>query len=261
MPGSGVSRVALVTGGASGIGAAVARALAARGDSVVVADVDTAGGEAVAKEVGGLFVEVDVRDPEASLRAVAAAEQQYGRLDWAHLNAGIAVDEGPVEDVPLETYRRMLGINVDGVWFGLQAVLPALRRAGGGSVVATSSLAGLVPTPDTPIYGLTKHAVIGLVRSVAPKLAEAGITVSAVCPGFAETAILGEMAEGFRAANFPLLTPEQVAEVVLHAADDEPGLAWFVQPGVLPAPYRFRGVPGARAEGGAATAPPARSSR
>ncbi len=256
-----MSRVALVTGGAMGIGAAVARALAARGDSVVVADVDTAGGKAVADEVGGVFVEVDVRDPEASKRAVAVAEEHYGRLDWAHLNAGIAVDEERVEDVPLETYRRMLGINVDGVWFGLQAVLPAMRRAGGGSVVATASLAGLVPTPDTPIYGLTKHAVVGLVRSVAPRLAEDGITVAAVCPGFAETAILGHMAEGFHAADFPLLTPEEVAEVVLRAADDEPGAAWFIQPGVPPAPFRFRGVPGARSASGEPTAPPARSQR
>lgn len=256
-----MSRVALVTGASNGIGAAVARALAARGDSVVLADIDVAAGEALAEELGGTFVELDVRDPQASLRAVAAAEQQHGRLDWAHLNAGIAVDEGPVEGVPLETYRRMLGINVDGVWFGLQAVLPALRRAGGGAVVATASLAGLVPTPATPIYGLTKHAVVGLMRSVAPGLAAEGIIAAAVCPGFAETAILGHMAEGFKAADFPLLTPEQVADVVLRAAEGEPGAAWFVQPGQESAPYRFRGVPGAKSADGTVAGLPARTAR
>jgi NAD(P)-dependent dehydrogenase (short-subunit alcohol dehydrogenase family) len=250
------SRVALVTGGANGIGAAVSRELAERGWRVVVADVDERAGTVLAEEIGGLFAFTDVGDPAASQAAVYAAESTFGRLDLAHLNAGIAMPEGSVDAVDLATYRRMVAINVDGVFFGMQAAVPALRRAGGGAIVATASLAGLVPTPMTPVYSLTKHAVVGLVRSVAADLASQNIRVSAVAPGFADTAILGPMAEGFRTSGFPLLTPEQVAAVVLEAAEGEPGAVWPIQPGRTAEPYRFRGVPGPRVEGREGLAPP-----
>jgi NAD(P)-dependent dehydrogenase (short-subunit alcohol dehydrogenase family) len=250
-------RVALVTGGSNGIGAAVVRALVARGGwDIVVADIDEAAGTAIAAEVGGLFVRTDVADPAANLAAVQAAESTYGRLDFAHLNAGIAAPEGSVDQIDLETYRRITRINLDGVFFGLQAVVPALRRAGGGSIVATASLAGLVPTPLTPVYSLTKHAVVGLVRSVADALKAEGIRVSAVAPGFAETAIIAPMKAAFDASGFPLLTAEQVADVVLQAADGEPGSIWPIQPGRTAEPYRFRGVPGPRVTGKEGIAPP-----
>jgi NAD(P)-dependent dehydrogenase (short-subunit alcohol dehydrogenase family) len=250
-------RVALVTGGSNGIGAAVVRALAARGGwNIVVADIDEAAGAAIADEVGGLFVRTDVADPTANLATVQAAESTYGRLDFAHLNAGIAAPEGSVEQIDLETYRRITRINLDGVFFGLQAVVPALRRAGGGAIVATASLAGLVPTPLTPVYSLTKHAVVGLVRSVADALKSEGIRVSAVAPGFAETAIIAPMKSAFDESGFPLLSAEQVADVVLQAADGEPGSVWPIQPGRTAEPYRFRGVPGPRVIGKEGIAPP-----
>ncbi len=243
------SRVALITGAAGGIGAAVARACAARGDRVVVADVDTENGRAVAQEVGGIYVTTDVSDPGASLAAVEAAEGTFGRLDLVMLNAGIGLPEGPLERIPVETYRKMVSVNVDGVFFGLQAAVPALRRSGGGSIVATASLAGLVPTPPTPIYGLTKHAVVGLVRSAAIPLAEQGISVSAIAPGFADTAIIARDRHKFQEAHFPLLTADEVAAVVLKAFDGPAGAVWPIQPGREAEPYAFRGVPGPRAEG------------
>jgi NAD(P)-dependent dehydrogenase (short-subunit alcohol dehydrogenase family) len=243
------SRVALITGAAGGIGAAVARACAARGDRVVIADVDADAGTRIASELGGIFVETDVRDPAASVAAVAAAEQAYGRLDLVMLNAGIGVLEGPIELIAEETYRRMLAVNVDGVFFGLQAAIPALRRAGGGSIVATASLAGLASTPSTPIYSLTKHAVVGLVRSAAVPLAAQGINLAAVAPGFADTAIIASQLDKFHAANFPLLTAEEVAAVVLEAFDGPSGAIWPIQPGRAAEPYTFRGLPGPRAEG------------
>jgi NAD(P)-dependent dehydrogenase (short-subunit alcohol dehydrogenase family) len=250
-------RTALVTGGSNGIGAAVVRALAARGGwDIVVADIDDAAGSAIASEVGGLFVRTDVADPAASVAAVEAAESTYGRLDFAHLNAGIAAVEGSVESIDLATFRRITGINLDGVFFGMQAVVPALRRAGGGSIVATASLAGLVPTPFTPVYSLTKHAVVGLVRSVADALRSENIRVSAVAPGFAETAIIAPMKAAFDESGFPLLTAEQVADVVLQAAEGEPGAVWPIQPGRQAEPYRFRGVPGPRVIGKEGVAPP-----
>jgi NAD(P)-dependent dehydrogenase (short-subunit alcohol dehydrogenase family) len=165
------------------------------------------------------------------------------------LNAGIGLVEGPIERIPLYVYRKMVAVNVDGVFFGLQAAVPALRRAGGGSIVATASLAGLVPTAPTPVYGLTKHAVVGLVRSAAIPLAEQGISLSAIAPGFADTAILARDLHKFQEANFPLLTTEEVAAVVLKAFDGPAGAVWPIQPGREAEPYSFRGVPGPRAEG------------
>jgi NAD(P)-dependent dehydrogenase (short-subunit alcohol dehydrogenase family) len=248
-PSGRAGRIVLITGAAGGIGAAVARACAQRGDRVVIADVDTHAGMRTAGELGGIFVATDVRDPAASAAAVAAAQDAYGRLDLVMLNAGIGMPEGPVERIPVDTYRRMVAVNVDGVFFGLQAAVPALRRAGGGAIVATASLAGLVPTPVTPVYGLTKHAVVGLVRSAAVPLAEEGITLAAVAPGFADTAILTGQVEKFRAAGFPLLTADEVAAVVLEAFEGPPGAVWPIQPGRTAEPYAFRGVPGPRIEG------------
>jgi NAD(P)-dependent dehydrogenase (short-subunit alcohol dehydrogenase family) len=250
------SRVALVTGGSNGIGAAVVRALAARGGwQIVVADIDKAAGTAIAEEVGGTFVRTDVADPAASVAAVDVAEKTYGRLDFAHLNAGIAARESSVEEIDLATYRRVVGINLDGVFFGMQAVVPALRRAGGGAIVATASLAGLVPTPATPVYALTKHAVVGLVRSVAETLKGENIRVSAVAPGFASTAIIAPIRSAFDESGFPLLTAEEVADVVLQAAEGEPGGVWPIQPGRTAEAYRFRGVPGPRVQGKSGVAP------
>ncbi len=239
----------LITGAGGGIGAAVARACAARGDQVVVADVDADAGQRVAAEVNGIFVATDVRDPAASIAAVAAAEETYGRLDLVMLNAGIGVLEGPIDSIPYESYRRMIDVNVDGVFFGLQAAVPALRRAGGGSIVATASLAGLVATPPTPVYALTKHAVVGLVRSAAIPLARERISLSAIAPGFADTAIIARELDKFRAVNFPLLTADEVAAVVLSAFAGPPGSVWPIQPGREAEPYAFRGVPGPRSEG------------
>jgi NAD(P)-dependent dehydrogenase (short-subunit alcohol dehydrogenase family) len=250
--------VALVTGGSSGIGAAVSRSLAAAGTRVVLGDVDETRGKEVAAEVGGVFVGCDVRDPDASVRAVGAAEEAFGRLDIAFLNAGVAShDRVPIEEIRGEEYRRLVAINVDGVFYGMQAVVPALRRSGGGAVVATASLAGLVPTPNDPVYALTKHAVVGLVRSVAETVAEAGITVNALCPGFTDTPILGAAVGVFRDADFPLLTAEDVAAVVVRiVTGGGTGQAWPVQPGRESEPYRFRGVPGPRAAGHEGQAPP-----
>ena len=149
----------------------------------------------------------------------------------------------------MDTYRRMLAVNVDGVFFGLQAAIPALRRSGGGSIVATASLAGLASTPPTPIYSLTKHAVVGLVRSAAVALESQGIRLSAIAPGFADTAIIAGELEKFHAANFPLLTADEVAAVVLDAFEGPPGAIWPIQPGRASEPYKFRGLPGPRAEG------------
>jgi NAD(P)-dependent dehydrogenase (short-subunit alcohol dehydrogenase family) len=239
--------VALITGGASGIGAAVARKLAARGSAVVVADVDTAGGEAVAAEVGGAFVHCDVRDLAANRAAVAAAVERFGGLDLAFLNAGIPTGTMPGPDFDLEAYRRAMAVNLDGVVFGVTAAIPALRERGGGDIVATASLAGLTAVPFDPIYAANKHGVVGLVRGLGPVHEPEGIRVNAVCPSFAETPIIDGLREALTAGNVPILTADDVADTVLAILDAKSaGECWYVQVGRTSEPFAFRNVPGAR---------------
>jgi NAD(P)-dependent dehydrogenase (short-subunit alcohol dehydrogenase family) len=240
-------RVALVTGGAGGLGSAVARALAERGARVVIADVDVERGRALANELDGRFVATDVSDLDACVRMVAEATERFGGLDLVHLNAGIASGCGIGEGFDLGEYRRAMGINLDGVVFGLQAALPALRARGGGAVVATASLAGLAAVPLDPLYAANKHAVVGLVRSLGPGLALEGIRVNAVCPGFAESAIIDPIRDALASEGMPIIPAEQVAETVLTLFTGEmSGECWFVQAGRPSDAFAFRGVPGPR---------------
>jgi NAD(P)-dependent dehydrogenase (short-subunit alcohol dehydrogenase family) len=251
--------VALVTGGAGGIGAEVCRQLARHGARVAVADLDEDRGRAVAGEVDGLFVRTDVRDRAQLHDAVAAVVTRWGRLDLVGLNAGTASVAGRADLDPFdeEWYRHIVGVNLDGVAFGVAAALPALRRAGGGSIVATASLAGLVPLPHDPLYTMTKTAVVGLVRALAPTLAVDNVRVNALCPGFVDTPMIDGIRHAFTAAGFPLLAPADVAAAFLTVATDGgSGQAWFVQPGRPPAPYQFRGVPGPKVDGRPAPRPP-----
>lgn len=239
-----MSTVALITGAASGIGAAVARRLSAGGARCVLVDLDGEGAERLAKEVGGVALAADVSAPEASRQAVELADEKYGRLDLVHLNAGISsgVDLNAFD---LDQYRKAVGVNMDGAVFGVTAALPLLRRSGGGAIVVTSSLAGLVAFDGDPVYTMTKHAVVGLVRGLAVPLARENIRINAVCPGFTDTPLVAGMRDAFVGAGFPLLTAEDVAAAVETAFyAEEPGTLLVVQPGRQPVPYRYSGVPG-----------------
>src|SRR5689334_3417752 len=163
-----MAKAAWVTGGASGIGAAVSRRLAEQGYRVLVTDVDEAGGRQVAAEIDGLFHRVDVREPADSLAAVEAAVTTFGGLDLAFLNAGVATGFALEDGFSPEAYRRVMSINLDGVVYGAHAAIPALKARGGGDIVATASLAGLTAVPFDPIYGANKAAVVGLVRALGP---------------------------------------------------------------------------------------------
>ena len=226
-------RTALVTGGASGIGAAIVALLEAEGCAVQVLDLRDG---------------FDVSDP--------AAWERVGPVELACLNAGVVTGERELTRVSDEAYRRIVGANVDGVVYGARRLAGVMEA--GGAIVATASLAGLVPTPDDALYALTKHAVVGFVRSVAPQLEARGIRINAVAPGFADTPILGD--EGRAAlvgAGFPLLRPEDVARAVLLAGrSEETGQVWAVQPGREPVRFRFPNVPGPRDTAGAAVGPP-----
>ena len=224
---------ALVTGAAGGIGRALVERLEREG--AVVQELD-------------LVTGFDVTDP--------TAWQSVDRVELACLNAGVTTNTASLAELTAEEYQRVVAVNVDGVVYGVRRL--GREMEDGDAIVVTASLAGLIGVDSDPIYSLTKHAVVGFVRSVAPQLAEHGIRINAVCPGFADTPMVsGELRESLESAGFPLLQPEEVAEAVLRAARSErTGEAWIVQPGREPEPYRFRGVPGARSAEERGVAPP-----
>ncbi|HEX2576666.1 MAG TPA: SDR family NAD(P)-dependent oxidoreductase [Aquihabitans sp.] len=241
-------KVALVTGAANGIGAAVSRRLASLGARVVVADVDDDAGRAVADQVGGAYVHCDVRELADNEAAVAAAVERFGGLDLVHLNAGISSRHGLGADFEEASYRRAMGINLDGVVFGVHAALPELQRRGGGTIVATASMAGLTPVALDPIYATNKAAVIALVRSLAEAYRAEGILVNALCPSFAHTAIISGIKAFLEDSHFPILDVEEVVDAFVAILDGGgTGEAWFVVPGRESQPFAFRNVPGPRA--------------
>ena len=243
---SWAGKVAVITGGASGIGLATACHLAGAGAAVVIADVSADAGRRAADEIGARFVATDVGDPASWEALVDDTLDALGGLDLVHLNAGVATGCGVGEDFDLGLYRRAMGANLDGVVFGVHAALPALRRRGGGAIVATASLAGLTGVPYDPLYAANKHAVVGLVRSLAP-LAGEGIRVNAVCPGFAESRIIDPIRDALRDSGLAIIPAETVAGVVLGLlAGEESGQAVVVQPGREPLAFAFRGIPGPR---------------
>jgi NAD(P)-dependent dehydrogenase (short-subunit alcohol dehydrogenase family) len=246
--GTAGTTVALVTGGASGIGAGVARRLRERSVDVMIADVDDAG-RSLADEIGGAFVRCDVRDLDANREAVAACVDQFGGLDVAVLNAGVTSGMGLDDDFDVERYRTVMGVNLDGVVFGVVAALPALRARGGGQIVATASLAGLTAIPFDPLYVASKHAVVGLVRSLGLAHGGEGIRVNAVCPGFADTPLIGGVHELLEGAGFPILTVDEVVAAFEAVIDgDGTGECWYVQAGRPSEPFGFRRVPGPRVD-------------
>jgi NAD(P)-dependent dehydrogenase (short-subunit alcohol dehydrogenase family) len=176
-----------------------------------------------------------------------AAWEAVGPVDVACLNAGVLTGE-----LSYENYRRAVAVNVDGVVLGVLRLREVMES---GVIVATASLAGLTAMPSDPVYSLTKHAVVGFVRSVAPLLAP--IRLNAVCPGIADTAMIDGQREAFAAAGFPLLAPDDVAEAMWRAVTSAgTGECWFVQPGREPAPFVFPNLPGPRSEGERVGAPP-----
>ncbi|RJL31849.1 SDR family oxidoreductase [Bailinhaonella thermotolerans] len=240
-------KVALVTGASNGIGAAVARRLADLGASLVLADVDDDRGKALADELGAAYVHCDVSDLAANKAAVSAAQTAHGRLDLVFLNAGIASGCGVGDDFDPERYRRAMGVNLDGVVYGTVAALPALKAAGGGTIVATASMAGIAGIPGDPIYAANKHAVVGFVRSLAQEVAPQGIKVQALCPSFTDTAILGEGKAVLERIGFPVLEVGQVVDTFTTLLDSEgTGECWFVIPGRESRPFTFRRAPGPR---------------
>ncbi|MBI5279728.1 MAG: SDR family oxidoreductase [Burkholderiales bacterium] len=182
---------AFITGAASGIGRALAKALAQRGATVCVSDIDGAGAGRVAAECGkgATSVALDVCDAAAVRAAIVEFAGQCGRLDYLFNNAGIGMG-GEAHEIPLEAWHRVADVNIWGVVHGVQAAYPLMRQQGFGHIVNTASMAGLGPAPLLTPYALTKHAVVGLSASLRVEAAPSGVRVSVVCPGVIETPIL-----------------------------------------------------------------------
>ena len=255
MDGNHEGPVAVVTGAARGIGEGIARRLAARGARLVVSDVDESAGREVARELGVPFVRCDVREAADHARLVEVAAAEFGGLDLAVLNAGIVTPGSPVgAELDPARWGPVLRTNVEGVLHGLAAVVPALRARGGGSVVVTASAAGLVPVPFDPVYGASKAAVVGLVRSLAPVYAADGVRINALCPTFTATRAIAGFHDFLHESGLAVLgVPEVVDAFEAVAASEGTGGCWYVEPGHPPAPFGVGAVPEARLSAGAAT--------
>jgi NAD(P)-dependent dehydrogenase (short-subunit alcohol dehydrogenase family) len=245
-------RVALVTGSGSGIGRATAERLTAEGMRVCVVDVIGDAAESVSARIGGLAITADVSDRDQLDAAFDRCVATFGRLDVVHLNAGVSLGAGDIAELDVEGYRRSIGVNVDHVVFGTSAAVRAIRRSepdgGPRAVVATASIAGLEPFYPDAIYTLTKHAVVGFIRAVAPDLARDGIAAHVVCPGLTDTGMLNpERKKILLGAGMPLVEPERIADAVVAAILsplEATGTCWVGNPDELPLPWNFAPVPG-----------------
>jgi 3alpha(or 20beta)-hydroxysteroid dehydrogenase len=253
VPGRLEAKVALITGAASGQGAAEARMFAAEGAAVVVADVDEPGGRRVATDLGdsGVFVPLDVADASQWATAVEQATAAFGGVDVLVNNAGIGFPPRRIEDERPEEHDRVLATNLRGVYLGMRAVVPALSARGGGSIVNISSIDGLVGVAGMTSYAASKFAVTGMTRTAALELGRRGIRVNSIHPGVIETPLvrtappetLARLQTVLDRQPIPRMgRPEEVAYLALYLASDESsyctGAQFVIDGGHLAGPYR-----------------------
>ena len=233
-------KVALVTGGSSGIGRATALAFAREGAQVVVsANMNIqSGAETVRliREAGGeaIFVKADVSLAAGVKALVDKTIETYGQLDCAFNNAGAAGEVAPVADCSEENWDRVININLKGVWLCMKYEIPHMLKGGGGAIVNTSSIAGLVGGASAPAYIASKHGVLGLTKSAALAYAQEGVRVNAVCPGYIQTPMLDHILEELPESERPeaearwidlaplgrIGRPEEIAEAVVWLCSD-----------------------------------------
>ncbi|MBE0412294.1 SDR family oxidoreductase [Yoonia sp.] len=225
-------KTAIVTGAASGIGAAIAHELAAAGATVIVSDLRADGCDGVVKDIrdrGGkaLAYAADVGDPAAMEALVAFAEAETGALHLAVNNAGIGGAQAPVGEYPLESWAQVINVNLNGVFYGMRYQIPAMERAGGGAIVNMASILGSVGFAHSSAYVASKHAVLGLTKTGAMEYAQKGIRINAVGPGFIQTPLLTDnldqdMLDGL-AGMHPIGrigTPEEVSALTCFLLSD-----------------------------------------
>lgn len=226
------NKVAVITGGGSGIGRATAQRLAKEGASVVVADLDEKMGEESVRliESGGgraVFVRADVTKEQDARRMLETAVSRFGRLDILHNNAGIAVGPPGFPAAEVEQWRRVLEVDLYATILACHLAAPIMTRLGGGAIINTASMAGLYPHPLDPIYGAAKAAVVNFTYSLAPWAAERRIRVNCVCPGITDTPMVRRGIEAATAAGQPswmpakIIAPEEIADAVVMLIRDD----------------------------------------
>jgi NAD(P)-dependent dehydrogenase (short-subunit alcohol dehydrogenase family) len=222
-------KVALVTGGGSGIGEACATLFARRGARVLVADRDMGAAERVAKEIGASAhaFQVDVSDPNACRDMVSEVLDEFGRLDVAVNNAGIGGPQALTGDYPLAGWSDVIGVNLNGVFYSMRAEIPAMLTSGGGSIINMASILGTVGFAQAVAYVTAKHGVLGMTKTAAIEYAPQGIRINSVGPGFIDTPLLATV-EPAVIAGIAALHPlgrmghaEEVAELVAFLASDK----------------------------------------
>ena len=229
-------KVALITGGASGIGEGTVRLFAEEGARVVIADIQDERGSTLASEMGGLaaYRHTDVTVEDDIKAAVALAASKFGRLDCIFNNAGFLGTVGPIEDIPLSEYERTMAVLLRSVFLGMKYAAPVMKSQGGGSIISTSSVAGLLAGDGPHVYATAKAAIIHLTKSVALELAEHRVRVNAICPGGVVTPLvmggvpgnrqLEEMAKKGLAQFQPIPRagmPLDIAQAALWLASDD----------------------------------------
>lgn len=237
-------KVAYITGGAAGLGAATARLFAREGARVVIADINVEGARALANELpDALAVSVDTSDAESVKQSIDAAIERYGRIDIIFNNAGISGEQLPVHESSVENWTRVSRINGDGVFYVLKYGITEMLKTGGGAIVNTSSTNGLIGIPNIAPYTFTKWGVIGLTKSSAIEYADKGIRVNAVAPTVVRTPLVEQFIKdaadpeemAARMENFNPMpgmpVPEDVAAAVAFLASDD---ARFITGHVIP---------------------------
>lgn len=215
-------RVAVVTGGASGMGAAHARILVAEGASVMICDLDDARGEALAGEIGGAFFRMDVCDEQDWTRVLRAVAGRHGPATILVNNAGIC-PMGPVHATDSDAWNRTMAINVNGAFLGIRAITPQMQAAGGGVIVNVSSAAALRGTPGMAAYTTSKWALRGLTKAAALDLAPYRIRVLSLHPALVRTPMSGDVDLGAATAGYPIPRagePEEIARMLLFMVAD-----------------------------------------
>ncbi len=225
-------KVAVITGGASGIGEGTARLFAQEGARVVIGDVQGEKAEAVAASIGESCVPVvaDVTNSEDVQGLVRTAVERFGQLDVMFNNAGIGRIEGPIHECPEETFDRVIATNLKGVWLGIKYAVPEMLRNGGGSIICTASVAGMTGFGSQATYAMSKAGVISMVKSATAEVADQGIRVNCICPGGILTGLSAptERSKTIVRERFEKIhpvgragEPEDIAQAALWLASDE----------------------------------------
>jgi NAD(P)-dependent dehydrogenase (short-subunit alcohol dehydrogenase family) len=232
-------RVAVVTGAAGVIGSATIRLLAERGARIVAVDRSEGDLEAAVKDLPAsaeaIAITADVTEEDGVKDYVRAAVDKFGTIDVFYNNAGVEGEVKAIQDYPLEAFRKVLDVNVVGVFLGMKHVLPVMLKQNKGSIINTASIAGLVGSPHIAVYSASKHAVIGLTKSVAWECTGTGVRINCVCPGLIESRMLSAIFQGRAGGNAPypmekmveriparrLGEGSEVASIVAFLASDE----------------------------------------